>query len=129
MGIYRQEDETKRYPSIDLLSLDKFWNHYYVKNDSFVLCLEVEQLARCYRYRAKLFNDICQLENVGKTMLGRSVVNAIRTSILTGVFECINWVDMLVRIVVLRGILLELSTDTMNFSIPAASEESIDYLG
>ena len=56
-------------------------------------------------------------------------METIRDSIIVGVFECINWVDMLVRNVVLRGILLEISTDAANFKVPAAVHKGMNVVG
>ncbi len=43
---------------------------------------------------------------------------AVRTAMLIGIFECINWVDILVRRVVLHNLLLELAVDDENFNVP-----------
>jgi len=95
-----------------------------------VLCLEAEQLALCYYYREQLFGLVLQLDNVGITDKGVAVIKAIRASIIVGVFECINWVDMLVRNVVLRGILLELSAAAANhFKLPAAGVLTMGAVG
>ncbi len=44
-------------------------------------------------------------------------MDAVRVSILVGLFECINWVDALVRVVVLNKLLQQLAPDTDNFDI------------
>jgi hypothetical protein len=118
----RPSDPDQRYPSDDLAVLDLFWRKYYQNSVSFVMCTEVEQLIRFYQYRKQLMLKLQRLDSASKNDRGRKILKLVRSALLVGLFDCINWVDVLVRNVVLHFLLRELSTDGDSFDITDAAE-------
>jgi hypothetical protein len=115
LNLQRQPNENQRHPSADLVVLDLYWRRFFQNSISYVSCTEIEQVVRFTQYRKKFMYDLEQLKALGKTEKGRRVTAAVRTSILLGICECVNWVDMLVRRVVLQELMQELAVDTDNF--------------
>jgi hypothetical protein len=124
----RPSDPDKRCPSDDLAVLDLFWRKYYQNSVSFVMCTEVEQLIRFYQYRKQLMLRLQRLDSATKSDRGRKVLRQVRTALLVGIFECINWVDVLVRNVVLHYLLQELVAEPENSSA-SDIQECIDDPG